>query len=195
MLTTHGQGGQYNRVLDIGDPAPNWKELPGVDGKPHSLADFDQAEAMVIVFTCNSCPYAVDAQQRLIALTKDYRDRGVEVVAINSNSVDDDSLEAMRQRAQQAGFNFSYLKDETQQIAKAYGAGYTPEFFVFDSQRHLVYMGSLDDSPDGKQVGEQYVRKALDAALTGSEPAATETVPIGCRIRFERKRRSRDRDE
>ncbi|MCG8649137.1 MAG: thioredoxin family protein, partial [Pirellulales bacterium] len=141
--------------------------------------------------TCNSCPYAVDVEDRLIALEKDYASRGVALVAINVNKVKKDLLPAMKETAEDKGFKFPYLFDESQQIAKDYGAKYTPEFFVLNQQRKVVYMGSLDDSPDGKNVAKRYVRAAVDAVLSGEQPAVSETVPIGCRVRFERQRRSR----
>ncbi|QDS90325.1 thiol-disulfide oxidoreductase [Rosistilla ulvae] len=183
--------GEFNQVLSVGDAAPTWNDLPGIDGSAHGLDDWKQAEVVVVAFTCNSCPYATDVEQRLIALTKDYEDHGVAVVAINSNKVPDDELPAMKERAAMAKFNFPYLSDPTQQTAKAYGAITTPEFYVLDKERRIVYMGAMDDSPDGKQIEHPYVRQAIDAALTGGKPAVAETVPIGCRIRFPRVRRKR----
>lgn len=181
--------GTYNQVLDPGDGAPTWSELPNVDGKPHSLAGLYNKTAVVVVFTCNSCPYAVDVEDRLIALEAKYRERGVAVVAINVNKTPEDSPQAMQQKAEEKGFRFPYLFDESQQIARDYGAQATPEFFVLDRERRIAYMGSLDDSPDGKQVTKRHVEAALDALLQGEHPSVTETVPIGCRIRFERTRR------
>ncbi|MBC8354428.1 MAG: thioredoxin family protein [Planctomycetes bacterium] len=183
--------GEYNPVLSIGDPAPSWKELPGIDGKPHSLADLKQSKAVVLVFTCNSCPYAVDYEQRMIALTKQFSTKEVAVVAVNVNKVPEDSFDEMKARAKSQGFNFPYLFDETQQIARDYGATYTPEFFVLDGERKIAYMGSLDDSPAADKVTKQYVATALTALLEGKQPTVTETVAIGCRIRLERKRRKR----
>lgn len=185
--------GEYNRVLDIGDPAPAWQGLPGVDGKDHSLADLRERAAVVLVFTCNSCPYAVDVEDRLVALADDLRARDVAVVAVNVNQVPEDSPEAMKRKAEAQGFRFPYLFDETQQIARDYGATTTPEWFVLDGQRRIAYMGSLDDSPDGSQVTRRYVRAAVDAVLQGDAPEVTETIPIGCRIWFERVRGGRRR--
>ena len=185
--------GEYNRVLDIGAPAPAWQGLPGVDGKDHSLADLRERAAVVLVFTCNSCPYAVDVEDRLVALADDLRTRDVAVVAVNVNQVPEDSPEAMKRKAEAQGFHFPYLFDETQQIARDYGATTTPEWFVLDGQRRIAYMGSLDDSPDGSQVSRRYVRAAVDAVLQGDAPEVTETIPIGCRIRFERVRGGRRR--
>ena len=188
-LATVVQAGEYNPVLSIGDPAPAWKDLPGIDGKTHSLADLKQSKAVVLVFTCNSCPYAVDYEARIIALTKQFAAQQVAVVAVNVNKVPEDSLDEMQARAKSQGFNFPYLYDETQQIARDYGATYTPEFFVLDAQRKIAYMGALDDNPAADQVQQQYVATALTALLDGKRPGVTETVAIGCRIRLERKRR------
>ena len=107
------------------------------------------------------------------------------------NKVEDDLLPAMNDKADEKGFRFPYLFDESQQIAKKYGAIYTPEFFVLDQARKVVYMGAMDDSPDGKQVTETYVQQAIDAALVGNTPEVAETPPIGCRVRYERVRRSK----
>jgi peroxiredoxin len=185
------EAGQYNQVLDIGDKAPAWTDLPGVDDHRHSLADLQDRRAVVVVFTCNSCPYAVDVEDRLKSLAEDYRSRDVAVVAINVNKVPEDRLPAMKRRAEEKAFTFTYLFDESQQIAKDYGAKYTPQFFVLDEDRRVVYMGSLDDSPGGDDVSKRYVADALKAILAGNRPEVTETVPIGCRIRIERDRRRR----
>lgn len=188
-LATIVDAGEYNPVLSIGDPAPVWKDLPGIDGKMHSLADLKQSKAVVLVFTCNSCPYAIDYEKRIIALTKRFASRDVAVVAVNVNKVPEDSFAEMQARAKSQGFNFAYLYDESQQIARDYGATYTPEFFVLDAQRKISYMGALDDSPAADKVQQKYVGAALTALLDGKQPKVTETVAIGCRIRLQRKRR------
>lgn len=185
--------GEYNQVLDIGDKAPGWTDLPGVDGKRHASTQLEDKKAVVVVFTCNSCPYAVDVEDRLIELEKNYRPRGVSVVAVNVNKVKEDLMPAMKEKATEKKFQFAYLFDESQQIAKDFGAKYTPEFFVIDGKGQIAYMGSMDDSPDGKKVEKRYVADALDAVLDGKKPAVSETVPIGCRVRFERQRRTRSR--
>lgn len=184
-------GGEYNTTVDIGDKAPSWVDLPGTDGAKHSSKDIADKKAVVVVFTCNSCPYAVDVEDRLIALHKAFASRGVAIVAVNVNKVEEDLLPAMKEKAEEKKFPFIYLFDESQQIAKAFGAKYTPEFFVLDADRKIAYMGSLDDSPEGQKVSETYVADALEAVLEGKELKKTETVPIGCRIRFERTRRTR----
>lgn len=191
LLTVPARAGQYNSVLDIGDTAPAWMDLVGIDDQKHSLVDLHKNDVIVVVFTCNSCPYAVDVEDRLIELQQTYSDRGVAVVAINVNRIEADSLPAMKKKAELKNFGFAYLFDESQQIGKDYGAKYTPEFFVLDRDRRLVYMGSLDDSPDGKGVNERYVSAAIEATLDGKKPRVTETVPIGCRVRYQSARRTK----
>jgi peroxiredoxin len=184
-----GYAGQYNAVLDIGDEAPQWKELEGVDGKRHSWTQVADARCVVVAFTCNSCPYARDVEDRLIALTNEFPADDVRLIAINVNLVDDDLLPAMKARAEEKGYTFAYLHDPTQQIAKAYGAIKTPEFFVLDGAGKVAYMGALDDSPDGKSVKERFVADAIKGVLAGQLPTVTETVPIGCRVRYSRENR------
>lgn len=185
--------GEYNPVLSVGDKAPEWKELPGVDGKKYSLTGLEKKQVVVLAFTCNSCPYAVDYEERLVAFARKYtgEKKPVALVAVNVNKVEEDLPPKMLERAKSRGFTFPYLYDETQQIAKDYGAGATPEFFVLNQERKVVYMGSMDDSPDVDKVAKRYVEEAVQAALDGKLPEVKETVPIGCRIRFERTRRRR----
>jgi len=177
-------GGQFNAVLSIGDSAPRWTPLEAVDGKHYGWDDVSKAKCVVVAFTCNSCPYARDVEDRLIALTKEFPADDLSLVAINVNLVNDDLLPAMKQLAQEQGYTFPYLHDPSQKIARDYGAIKTPEFFVIDSNGKVVYMGSLDDSPDGKSVSKRYVADAIRAVLAGTKPQTTETVPIGCRVRY-----------
>ncbi|MDA1164007.1 MAG: thioredoxin family protein [Planctomycetota bacterium] len=183
--------GEFNPVLSIGDKAPEWKELPGVDGKKHSLSDLKKQDVVVLVFTCNSCPYAVDYEDRLIAFSKKYfaPDSKVAIVAVNVNKVEEDLPPKMKEKAAAKEFHFPYLFDESQLIAKVYGAGFTPEFFVLNRDREIVYMGAMDDSPNADKVKRRYVEEAVAAALGGKLPEIRESVPIGCRIRIERTRR------
>lgn len=191
--TTATRAGEYNPVLDIGDKAPEWSKLPGVDGKMHSLSDLKKKDVVVVAFTCNSCPYAVDYEDRLVAFSKSHAatNSKVALVAINVNKVAEDLPAEMRKRASTKGFTFPYLFDESQEIAKKFGAGTTPEFFVLNRDRKIVYMGAMDDSPNAKKVTRRYVEEAVTAALESKRPEIKETVPIGCRIRFERRRRRR----
>jgi peroxiredoxin len=176
--------GQYNAVLSVGDQAPKWENLEGVDGKRHGWGDVAGAKSVVVAFTCNSCPYARDVEDRLIELTKEFPDSEMRLVAINVNVIKDDSLDAMKQRSKEKAFSYPYLHDPSQKIAKEFGAIKTPEFYVLDSTGKVVYMGALDDSPDGKSVTKRYVADAVRAAISGTKPETTETVPIGCRVRY-----------
>lgn len=182
------QAGKYNEKLAIGDAAPGWNKLPGVDGANHSLTDLKQ-EIVVLVFTCNSCPVAADYEDRLLALAKKYDPNKVAVVAVNVNLVEADRLPKMKEKAKAKGFTFPYLFDETQKIAKDYGALFTPEFFVLDQQRRIAYMGALDDKSNPSEVKEKYVESAIDALLAGSKPAVAETIARGCRVRYARARK------
>jgi peroxiredoxin len=183
------QAGRYNKVLSVGDPAPAWTDLPGVDGKKHALADLKDKDVVVVVFTCNSCPVAEDYEDRIIAFTKKHcgTDR-VALVAINVNVIADDLLPKMQERAKEKGFNFPYLYDATQKIAKDYGAVYTPEFFVLDKERKIAYMGAMDDRNTEKEVKVNFVEPAVAAALKGEKAKVTETLGRGCLIRYVRKR-------
>lgn len=181
--------GEFNRVLSPGDSMPVWEALEGVDGQRHGSADIADAKCVVVAFTCNSCPYAVDVEDRLMQLDKAFADAKVQLIAINVNKVEADQLDAMKQRAKDKGFEFPYLYDPSQKIAKAFGATRTPEFFVFNEQRQLVYQGALDDSPSGSEIKTHYLKDALQATLQDQAVVLKETVPIGCNIRYERQRR------
>lgn len=170
--------------LTTGASAPSF-ELPGVDGVDHALDDIEE-DALVVVFTCNHCPVAQAYEERLVELQADY-DGEACVVAINSNETEnypDDSFEHMVERADERNFNFPYLRDESQDIALAYGAECTPHAFVFDGDRSLVYQGAIDDDRDGEDVSEQYVRDAIDAIIAGEEFELDTVSPMGCSIKW-----------
>jgi peroxiredoxin len=190
--------GKYNPELSIGDAAPNWSALEGIDGKRHALKDLADKDVVVICFTCNTCEYAVDVEDRLVALTKKFADEGsaAALVAINPNQIEADSLEAMQERAKEQGFKFLYLHDDAKQtVTKAYGATYTPEFVVLDKNRKVVYLGALDDSPEGKDITKRYVEDAVTAALVGKAPKIAETPAIGCAVRKVRVQRNQDDED
>jgi peroxiredoxin len=192
--------GQYNPKLSIDDPAPRWSALPGVDGKRHSAADLPADKLVVVVFTCNSCPVARDYEDRLIALAREHAEH-LRVVAINVNTIPEDRLEAMRQRSTEQKFNFPYLYDESQQIARDFGASGTPESFLLSrvhppsaptgiaGERTVLYMGAFDDNANPQQVTRRYLEEAVQAALAGAKADVAETFATGCRIRFARRRR------
>ena len=179
--------GEFNKTLNLGDPAPVWKDLPGTDGKKHSLADHKDKDLVVLVFTCNSCACSEEYEDRIIAFANKYRDK-VAVVAVNVNTIPDDRLDAMKKRAAKKKFPFEYLYDETQQIARAYGATWTPEFFVLTKDRKVAYMGAMDDKTKADEVKDRYLEAAVDALLKGEKPAKGETVGRGCLIRYKRAR-------
>lgn len=179
--------GEFNKVLKLGDAAPAWKDLPGTDGKKHSLADHAGKELMVVCFTCNSCACSEEYEDRIIAFANKYKDR-VAFVAINVNTIPEDRLDAMKKKADKKKFPFEYLYDETQKIAKDYGATYTPEFFVLTKDRKIAYMGAMDDKTNPADVKEKYLESAVDALLKGEKPAKGETIARGCLIRWKRTR-------
>lgn len=162
-----------------------WASLTGIDDQPHSLADLTDAKAVVVVFTCNTCPVAVAYEDRLIQLANDYTDKGVALVAINVNNDEANKLPAMKDRATERGFTFAYLYDPSQQIARDYGAAVTPHAFLLDGQRRIVYRGAIDDNQDSSAVTEQYLRTAIDATLAGQQPSVTDIKPFGCGIKYE----------
>lgn len=174
--------------LKIGDAAPTWSGLVGVDDKQHALPDYEKAKLLVVVFTCNHCPVAVAYEDRLVGLQKDYGPKGVQVVAINSNSPKkqpQDSLEKMKDRANNKRFNFPYVVDATQSVAKEYGATCTPHVFVLDKDRKIAYVGAIDDSMRAEKVKEPYLRSALDALLEGKKPPREVTQQVGCSIKWD----------
>jgi len=173
--------------LKIGSKAPNFK-LPGTDGKEYDLNSFSDKKALVVIFSCNHCPYVQAYEERIKAIQNDYSNKGVSVIAINSNEdrgYPEDSFENMKIRARERKFNFPYLRDEVQAVAKAYGASHTPEIFLFDGNRKLVYQGKIDDNwqyPD--KVKNKYLRNAIDELLAGKEISVPETYSIGCTIKW-----------
>ncbi|MBA3481299.1 MAG: thioredoxin family protein [Pirellulales bacterium] len=180
--------GEFNPKLSIGDAAHAWKHLPGVDEKQHSLADLKDAKLVLVVFTCNSCDVAVSYEDRIIAFTKKHKG-DVAVVAVNVSTKPADALPFMKERAKEKKISYLYLFDKSQKIGKAYGANFTPEFFLLDADRKIAYMGALDDNGDADKVTHNYVEQAVAATLKGAEPTTTETAPRGCRIRYPRTRR------
>jgi len=175
-------------MLPLGTKAPDFR-LPDTGGKIVSLADFKAAPAFVVVFMCNHCPYVKHIREGLAKLARDYQAQQVAMVGISSNDVanyPDDSPAKMAAEAKSAGYVFPYLYDESQEVAKAYKAACTPDFYVFDKDQRLVYRGQLDDSRpgNGMPVTGKDVRSALDAVLTGKPVAATQKPSIGCNIKW-----------
>jgi peroxiredoxin len=161
-------------------------DLPGVDGRQHSLDDYADKPALAVVWSCNHCPYVQAWEGRMIELQREFGDRGFGLVAISSNDADaypEDSFDAMKARAAQQGFNFDYLYDEDQSVLNAYGAERTPEVFLFDGDRRLVYHGAIDDSREEEGVTQEYLRDAIEAVLAGDDPSVSDTPPVGCTVK------------
>jgi peroxiredoxin len=184
--------GKFNKVLAPGDAAPAWTDLEGTDGKKHSLADLKDKDIVVVVFTCNSCPVASGYEDRIIAFAEKYGpklDSGVAIVAINVNTAKEDALPAMKERAEKKKFNFPYLFDPTQEIARKYGARFTPEFFVLSKERKVIYSGAMDDKGPPGEPKAKYLDDAVTAALAGKTVEKAETTAsAGCGIKFNPKK-------
>ena len=176
-------------ALKVGETAPDFRDLLGTDGKRYSLASFADVPTMVLIASCNHCPYVQAYEDRMIAIQRDYMDRGVGFVAVNSNYDKDypeDSYENMIKRAKEKGFNFPYIRDEDQSLARTLSAVCTPETFVFDKGRKLVYHGRIDDNRAPSKVTTHDLRNALEAITAGKKPAVVETRPFGCSIKWRR---------
>ena len=178
-----------DKRLAIGAVAPDFN-LPCVDGNDYSLQSFSNYSMVVVIFSCNHCPYVQAYEDRMIALQRLYQDKGVALVAINANETEnhpEDTFEKMVARSKAKGFNFPYLRDETQKVAEAFGAHYTPEIFLFDSKRQLQYTGKIDDNwQDANQVKVQPLRDAIESMLAGRPIDNPETHAIGCTIKWAR---------
>jgi peroxiredoxin len=172
--------------LALGSQAVDF-HLKSVDGKHYRLGDFADKKAMVVVFSCNHCPYVQAYEDRMVKLQHDYSGKGVTLIAINSNYDHDypeDSYEKMVERSKEKGFNFPYLRDEAQDIARKYGAICTPHVFAFDQNRTLQYKGRIDDNRNPGEVKTHDLSNALDAILQGRRPTVQETRPFGCSIKW-----------
>lgn len=180
-----GEPGKFNKVISVGEKAPVFADIPGVDGKKHGLGEYKDAKAVVVVFTCNHCPVAKAYEDRLIKLQEDYRKRGVQVVAISVNLEPADALDKMKERAESKKFNFPYLSDASQKTGREYGAAVTPHVFLLDGERKIAYMGSVDDNQDSEKATKHYLRDAIDAVLAGKQPETAETRQFGCGIKFD----------
>jgi peroxiredoxin len=175
-------------MLALETPAPNFR-LPDTNGKIVTLADFQSAPALVVMFICNHCPYVKHIRAGLAELAREYQKRGAAFVGINSNDVENypaDSPENMALEVKQAGYTFPYLYDETQEVAKAYQAACTPDFFIFDKHHKLVYRGQFDASRpgNGEPVTGSDMRDALDAVLAGKPVSQHQTPSMGCNIKW-----------
>lgn len=177
-----------SQMLDLGTEAPAFR-LPDPSGREVSLDDYPDAKGFLVVFMCNHCPFVRHIREQLAILGRELPERGVVMVGINSNDAEnypDDSPTRMAAEAQTYGYEFPYLVDESQEVAKAYQAACTPDFFLFDADRTLVYRGQLDDSrpTNGKPVTGKDLRAAVDALLEGKGPVEDQVPSIGCNIKW-----------
>ncbi len=177
-------------TLSIGDTTPSFS-LPATDGKTYSLADFVDAETLVIFFTCNHCPYVVGSDESTRATAEKFAPEGVKFVAINSNSKNtyaEDSYDSMVARMEEQKFPWIYLHDESQDIARAYGALRTPHFYIFNARRELIYTGRAVDTPrDATQATTFDLERALEEHTSGEPVSTPLTNPIGCNVKWDGK--------
>jgi len=178
----------YSKPIPLGAPVPDFRGLPGVDGRSYGLSDFAGKKALVIVFSCNHCPYVQAYEDRINAIAREYGSKGVALLAINANDTrayPDDDFDAMVARARAKGFVFPYVRDDAQRVASAFGAECTPEVFIVDAAGRICYHGGIDDNykePD--KVTQRHLRDALEDILAGRPIAAPQTRAIGCSIKW-----------
>jgi peroxiredoxin len=174
-------------MLELGKPAPDFSGLKATDGKTYSLSSFAANPLLVIIFSCNHCPYVQAYEDRMVDIQKDYGAKGVQLLAINSNddkAYPEDSYPEMIKRASSKHFNFVYARDADQKVVDAYGGVCTPHVFAFDKERTLSYRGRIDDSRDPGKVSSHDLRNALDDLLAGRAVRVANTKPFGCSIKW-----------
>ena len=177
--------------LKLGDKAPmTGTKMKNVDGKEVSIAGVAGKNGTLVIFTCNHCPFVKAWEKRIVEIGNAYSKKGIGVIAINANDPAvqaPDSYEEMQTRAKERGFQFPYVVDATSDVARAFGATRTPEFFLFDKDGKLVYHGALDDNKDAAQASQPYLKDALEAMLAGKDVPVKETKAVGCSIKFRAK--------
>lgn len=176
-------------MLPIGTPAPPFALRDVVSGRTYSLESFAGKTALLVMFICRHCPYVVHVEQEIAKIGRDYRDTDMGIVAISSNDPGqylDDAPQRLNEMAERLGFTFPFCFDETQDVAKTYRAACTPDFYLFNQERRLVYRGQLDDSRPGnnKPVTGRDLRTAIEAVLTGTPVDSNQTASIGCSIKW-----------
>lgn len=174
-------------MLPLGEAAPKFENLLSTDGRRYSLDSFGDRNVLVVIFSCNHCPYVKDYEGRMVQIQADYSSRGVQLVAINSNdesAYPEDAYPEMVRRAKERGFNFVYLRDADQKAVEAYGAVCTPHVFLFDAERVLRYRGRIDDSRDASRVRSPDLRNAIDDVVRGGPVRVPDTKPFGCSIKL-----------
>jgi len=180
--------GKYNKAISVGDKAPDFSGIPAIlNGEEASLSLSDiKEDVVVLAFLANHCPVVKAYEDRLIDFVKDYKDKGVKVVGVSVNDIDEDRLPGIKNYTKEHKSNYIYGYDESQAMGRAYGATNTPQFFVLDKERKLRYTGTLDDSQAESKVTKTYLRDAVDALLKGEKPAIEETRPQGCGVKYKR---------
>jgi peroxiredoxin len=178
-----------SKMLELGTPAPDFSLPDVVSGRRITLPSFEDQKALLVMFICRHCPFVKHVQEELARLGIDYQARGVGIVAISSNDVanhPDDAPEKLKEMAVEQGFTFPFCYDETQEVAKAFSAACTPDFFLFNKERELVYRGQLDDSrpESGKPVNGRDLRAAIDAVLLDRPVGADQRPSLGCNIKW-----------
>jgi len=175
------------QTLKTGSPAPDFS-LPGTDGKTYSLASFKEAKAILVIIMCNHCPYVIPKVETMKALQRKFWDQGLRIIGINANDTKtypEDNFENMQAFVTEHGLNFPYVFDESQKVPKAYGATCTPDPFLFDAEKKLVYHGRFDDalSPGDKSTTKD-MEEAIDAVLKGEKPKTDFLYSMGCSIKW-----------
>lgn len=180
--------GQYNKVVSVGEKAPAFAGIPAVQGEQDTTINLGdvQADVVVLAFLGNHCPVVQAYEDRIIDFVNDYKDKSVKFIGVSVNDLDTDRLPAIKNYIQDKGSNYVYGYDESQKIGREYGATNTPQFFVFDKDRVIQYMGAMDDSMNESRVTQTYLRDAVDALLAGESVAVKETRPVGCGVKYKR---------
>ena len=190
------EAGEYNAVVDIGAPMPEFSNLPATDGTTLSSSDLEEEEVVILVFLANHCPWVKGMDPDLVKLADAVQSDKVRIVGVSVNHREDDRMPAMQKHAAQAGYNFTYVYDESQDLGRTLGATRTPEYYVFDKNRKLVYMGLLHNSPASKrrdgtisytegEPSEFYVADTVNKLLAGEEVLVAETRAHGCSVEYE----------
>lgn len=181
----------YSEMMPLGTTAPDFELRDTVSGKTMSLGQIKSDIATVVMFICNHCPYVIHVEKEMAAIANDYQQKGVTFAAISANDVEnypDDSPEKMKAKAKEVGYSFPYLYDETQEVAKAYQAACTPDFYVFDKNLTCVYRGRMDESSpgNGKPVTGKELRGTLDAVIAGNPVSQDQLPSMGCNIKWKK---------
>jgi len=186
LVASPAFAGKYNKVINVGEPAPAIASIPAVMGDKETtlnLADMKE-DVVVLVFLANHCPVVTAYEDRIIDFANDYKGKNVKVVGVSVNDMDQDRLPAIKDRVKEKGYNYVYGYDASQQLGKAYGATNTPQFFVLDKNRVIRYTGAMDDSQTETKVTKRYLRDAVDALLKGESVEVSETRAVGCGIKY-----------